>query len=155
MKLKYLILAIAILLSSCEKFMDTEVGTITIESVTLEKMPIKKSDGASWDEISAPDVFFWFEETSVNGGVETDIWQDLWAHELPVSWTMSPTFTLSDLSNKLKVYVYDADLLVDDLIATAEFEFDPTESPDVWTLDLNDDLQITIEVSYTHIADLF
>ena len=150
MILKLLPLLLMVLFIGCEDLLDTEATSMTIESVSLEKMPFLDASNLNWDELSGPDVYIRFEESNVSGGIETGTNQDISPDDLPVSWTTSPTFTLDDFDNDLEVFVYDADVLSDDLIEAVSFEFDPIETPDTWTLDLNDDLQLTIEVTYEY-----
>ncbi len=146
MKLRVLTLATMIFIIGCEEILDVDATSMTIESVTLEKMPFKNSYNLDWDELSGPDIYIRFEETSITGGIETGINQDISPADLPLTWDVS--FSLDDFSNNLEVYIYDADVLSDDLIDGGEFEFDPSDTPSTWTLDISDDLQLTIDVTY-------
>ncbi|OIO61379.1 MAG: hypothetical protein AUJ47_09710 [Candidatus Marinimicrobia bacterium CG1_02_48_14] len=148
MKLKIIAVIVSLLFIGCEELLNVEATSMTIERVKLEKLPFSDGSGLAWDELSGPDIFIRFEEENVTGGIETGTNQDISPSDLPVTWSMSPTFTLGDFSNMLEIYIYDEDVLSDDFIDGAAFEFDPSETPDTWTLDVSDNLQITIEVSY-------
>lgn len=137
-----------IFLFGCEGWFDA--SSMTIEYVTLEKMPFQDSNNQDWDDNSNPDIYFRFEETSVWERSESTIYLGVSESDLPMEWTMDPGFTLTDFRNELVISVYDDDLLSSDLIGSAEFEFDAGDDSDIWTLDLSDDLQISIEVSYTY-----
>ena len=135
---------------SCEDSSETEATSMTIESVTLQKMPFKDEFNLDWDELSGPDVYIRFEETSVSGGIESGINQDVSPTDLPVTWNLSPTFSLDDFDNNLEVYIYDADVLSDDFIIGGEFEFDPIEDFGTFTLTIDESCELTIEVSYEY-----
>jgi hypothetical protein len=134
----------------CEELLEMEASSMTIERVTLEKMPFKNSSNLDWDELSGPDVYIRFEETSVNGYIETGTNQDISPTDLPIFWDLSPTFTLDDFSNNLKVYIYDDDVLSDDYIISAEFEFDPFDATDTFTLTIDESCELSIEVTYEY-----
>jgi PKD repeat protein len=68
-----------------------------ITSVTISAFPATTSTGGGWDGTSAPDLFFNITD-SVNtikynnsANVKTDVLQS----QLPVTWTLSPTYNVS------------------------------------------------------------
>lgn len=159
MKKGMLILAGMFLFLGCEEPLDDEPivsdpVSMTIESVELQRMPFKDSNNFDWDELSGPDVYLRFEEASASGSVissaTTGVNQDVSPTDLPISWTLIPTFTLGSFSNVLRIFVYDSDLVSDDYIGGLETMFGASNAPDTWTLDLDDDLKIKISVSYTY-----
>ena len=150
MNLKFTIIILAVFLIGCEDLLDSEASSMTIESVTLNKIAFKDDLNLDWDELSGPDIYIRFEETDVSGGIETGINQDVSPNDLPIMWNLSPTFTLDDFDNNLEVYIYDADVLSDDYMIGAEFEFDAVEDLDTYTLTIDESCELTIDVSYEY-----
>ncbi|MFH1850876.1 MAG: hypothetical protein ABIA75_00880 [Candidatus Neomarinimicrobiota bacterium] len=148
MKYKMLVLTTMIILFGCEELLEIKADSMTIEKVTLEMMSFRNESNIDWDELSGPDVYIRFEESDRTGYLETGTIQDISLNDLPINWELNPTFTIEDFDNNLEIFIYDADILSDDLIASGAFEFDPYDDTEIFTLTFDENCELTIEVSY-------
>lgn len=96
--------------STASKTVNIQAPTsVKVVGIKLSGMPFTDADGAGWDANSGPEVYCTLSDASdqvlFTGGVHPNVI----ASALPVGWTVTPGYQVTNLSTTYKLRVYDKD----------------------------------------------
>jgi hypothetical protein len=83
---------------------------VNVLSVKVTAMPFTNTNGGVFDNNSGPDVYYQFTDASdVNILKPNDYYPNVTAAQLPLLWTLSPSFRFNNLSAQVKLKIWDYD----------------------------------------------
>lgn len=127
--------------------------TVKIKTVKITGMPfVDPSCSCGWDTDSGPDVYFVLMDNANNILVTGNTINDVTSSSLPIGWTLSTPYQITNFGATYKIIVYDKDsppLNPDDAIDGFQFQFSiwaNTGYPTIIPLQLNSS-QLKLELS--------
>ncbi len=96
---------------------------VFIERITIQEIPFTDGQGAGWDLMTGPDVFVDFGTSSaIVFSLRPYYRLDVSPSDLPIQWSLTPSYEITNWSTNYYVYIYDYDETGDDYIG-APFGF--------------------------------
>lgn len=83
--------------------------SVKIISISVTQMPFLDTNGSSWDNNSGPDVYFTFADNASNILFTSPVINDILPSSLPLLWTLSPTYQITNFATNYQIAVYDKD----------------------------------------------
>ena len=98
--------------------------SLKIVKVTVTNMPFIDGNGAGWDSFNGPDVFYQLTNNAGTVFSSGNKYNDVVSASLPLSWTYSTPYLITDLNIQYNIQLYDYDTPdPDDYIGGAGFLF--------------------------------
>jgi PKD repeat protein len=93
-------------------------GKVFVEKITVDQIPFTDSSGIAWDFGSGPDLYPNFDDNNnILVSFSTSYASNIAPSSLPLTWTLSPTYEITDWSKAFFVVLWDYDPLdADDYI---------------------------------------
>jgi PKD repeat protein len=98
-----------------------------LTKVVLTDMPFLNPSGQIWDPFNGPDVFFTLLSPNPTNTIlySSGYYTDLQSTDLPKTWNLSPSVTITDFVNFHFIRLWDDDTIdADDKIADVSFKLD-------------------------------
>ncbi len=98
-----------------------------LTKVLLSEMPFLDPSGSGWDPFNGPDVYFTLLSPNPTNTIlyTSGQYADLFATQLPKTWNLSPSVTITDFVNFYFIRLWDDDAIdADDKIADVSFKLD-------------------------------
>lgn len=96
-------------------------GNVYLRQITINQIPFNDSQGAGWDLTTGPDVYI----DVVSGGtivVSSSVVYDVTQSQLPIQYTLSNPYQISNWSQQYRIDIWDYDdLSNDDYIGSVNF----------------------------------